>query len=477
MAATDKQDGVGAVQGRRSKSKKKKKTNKAKKDKPDVGVAVVNGESEPSTSSIAKADMVTTDGVRAEEQVLQHSPMGIPQVEQYMRKMQLQEQKEFLFWNTQPVPKITEDIGEDVNEAIEAEKDISEIKQEPYNLPDGFFWDTLDLQNPEVLQDLYHLLNENYVEDDDNMFRFDYSQEFLSWALMPPGWKHPWHVGVRISKSNRLVGFISAVPAKIRIYNHQQEMVEINFLCVHKKLRSKRLAPVLIKEITRRVNLTGIFQAVYTAGVLLPRPMASCRYWHRSLNPRKLIEVKFSHLGKNMTMQRTLKLYRLPSDTATRGFRRLKLQDVDSCHRLLANYLKRFDLAPVFSREQFVHWFLPQDKIIDSYVVETGGKVTDFVSYYTLPSTVMHHPTYKTLKAAYSFYNVSSSTPWKVLMKDALITAKNADYDVFNALDLMENSKFLEELKFGQGDGNLQYYLYNWRCPKMSPEKVGLVLQ
>ena len=37
-------------------------------------------------------------------------------------------------------------------------------------------------------------------------------------------------------------------------------MVEINFLCVHKSLRSKRLAPVLIKEITRRVNLKGIFQ-------------------------------------------------------------------------------------------------------------------------------------------------------------------------------------------------------------------------
>jgi hypothetical protein len=34
-------------------------------------------------------------------------------------------------------------------------------------------------------------------------------------------------------------------------------MVEINFLCVHKKLRDKRLAPLLIKEITRRVNLTG----------------------------------------------------------------------------------------------------------------------------------------------------------------------------------------------------------------------------
>ena len=37
------------------------------------------------------------------------------------------------------------------------------------------------------LKELYILLNENYVEDDDNMFRFDYSPEFLRWALQPPG--------------------------------------------------------------------------------------------------------------------------------------------------------------------------------------------------------------------------------------------------------------------------------------------------
>lgn len=54
-------------------------------------------------------------------------------------------------------------------------------------------------------------------------------------------------------------------------------MCEINFLCVHKKLRAKRLAPVLIREVTRRVNLKGVFQAAYTAGVVLPRPVASAR--------------------------------------------------------------------------------------------------------------------------------------------------------------------------------------------------------
>lgn len=45
-------------------------------------------------------------------------------------------------------------------------------------------------------------------------------------------------------------------------------------------------------------------------------------------------------------------------------------------------------------------------------------------------------------------------------------------FDVFNALDLMDNKDFLEKLKFGIGDGNLQYYLYNWKCPGMTPEQV-----
>ena len=62
-------------------------------------------------------------------------------------------------------------------------------------------------------------------------------------------------------------------------------------------------------------------------------------------------------------------------------------------------------------------------------------------------------------------------------MGDALVTAKNAGFDVFNALDLMENKTFLEPLKFGIGDGNLHYYLYNWRCPDMPSSSVGLVLQ
>ncbi|XP_049535215.1 glycylpeptide N-tetradecanoyltransferase [Anopheles darlingi] len=384
--------------------------------------------------------------------------------------------KSFKFWSTQPVPRMDEKII--TNEPIEQDKEQSEIRQEPYALPDGFTWDTMNLDDPLELKELYTLLNENYVEDDDAMFRFDYQPEFLQWALQPPGWKRDWHCGVRVVKSGRLVGFISAIPGTLNVHKKEQRMVEINFLCVHKKLRSKRLAPVLIREITRRVNLTGIFQAVYTAGVVLPKPVSSCRYWHRSLNPKKLIEVKFSYLSRNMTMQRTIKLYKLPDEPKTPGFRKLRETDLPAVHRLLKQYLERFNLTPVFDEAEMRHWFLPQDGIIDCFVVEdpASGEITDMVSYYTLPSTVMHHAVHKYVKAAYSFYNVSTKTPWLDLMNDGLISAKNLGFDVFNALDLMDNKQFLMPLKFGIGDGNLQYYLYNWRCPNMQPENVGLIL-
>ena len=127
------------------------------------------------------------------------------------------------------------------------------------------------------------------------MFRFDYSMPFLEWALTPPNYDTSFHLGVRNERSgSKLMAFITGVPATAVVRGKPVRVVEINYLCVHKRLRTKRLAPVLIKEITRRVNLKGVFQAVYTAGVVLPKPVASCRYYHRSLDPKK--PVSYTHL-------------------------------------------------------------------------------------------------------------------------------------------------------------------------------------
>ncbi|KAK7243317.1 hypothetical protein RIF29_38110 [Crotalaria pallida] len=180
-----------------------------------------------------------------------------------------------------------------------------------------------------------------------------------------------------------------------------------------------------------------------------------------------------------MTMSRTIKLYKLPESTVTPGFRKMEIHDVPAVTRLLRNYLSKFVVAPDFDENDVEHWLLPEENVVDTFLVESPKthEVTDFCSFYTLPSTILGNQNYSTLKAAYSNYNVSTKTPLLQLMNDALIVAKQRGYDVFNALDVMDNEPFLKELKFGPGDGKLQYYLYNYRVREaLKPSEVGLVL-
>ncbi|KAJ1677227.1 glycylpeptide N-tetradecanoyltransferase, partial [Spiromyces aspiralis] len=175
------------------------------------------------------------------------------------------------FWSTQPVPQKPDSVVKK-DSPIHPDLPFDEIRKEPIDLPNGMHWCAVDVNSDEEIMELYNLLTENYVEDVDSMFRFDYSSEFLHWALKPPGWRKEWHVGIRYNETGRLIAFISAIPLKLKVRETTKQMVEINFLCVLKNLRKIGLSPTLIKEVTRRVNLTGTFQAVYTAGIKIPTP-------------------------------------------------------------------------------------------------------------------------------------------------------------------------------------------------------------
>lgn len=194
---------------------------------------------------------------------------------------------------------------------------------------------------------------------------------------MAPGWQKRYHVGVRASQSRKLVAFISAIPQHIRVRDKVILCSEVNFLCVHKKLRGKRLAPVLIKEITRISNLDGIWQGVHTAGIVLPRPVTTCRYFHRALNWQKLYECGFSPLPPGSKPQYQVRKYALPDSPSTKGLRAMEEKDMDAVIELFGRYMAKFDLAPQFSRDEMFHWFLPKresdaDQVIWTYVVEVS---------------------------------------------------------------------------------------------------------
>lgn len=125
----------------------------------------------------------------------------------------------------------------------------------------------------------------------------------------------------------------------------------------------------------------------------------------------------------------------------------------------------------------------------------------------------MSNPRHDLLEAAYLYYYASDAAFLEKadelgllkrrlteLIGDAVIVADQAKFDVFNALTLMDNSLFLQDLKvtwpcrivfvllielnlttllpaqFGSGDGLLNFYLYNWRAKPlagMNPTEDG----
>jgi len=88
----------------------------------------------------------------------------------------------------------------------------------------------------------------------------------------------------------------------------------------------------------------------------------------------------------------------------------------------------------------------------------------------------VHKPgPHKYLRAAYLYYCVNTKTPLPQLFTDALVAAKQLDFDVMNALDTMHYGQHFKDLRFMPGS-TLHYYLYNWRCPEMTHSDVALVL-
>jgi len=396
-----------------------------------------------------------------------------------VRREKLATGKSHKFWSTQPVPQKPEAVSTFTPGPVDAPKTVADVRPEPLKLPEGYAWSTLNWDEAAMLDEAYVLLRDNYVEDDDAMFRFDYSKDFLRWALQPPGWVRDWQIGVRQSSDGQLLAMITGTPAHVRVGEAVMPMTEINYLCVHKSLRSKRLAPVLIKEVTRRVNLLNIWQAVYTAGVRIPEPIGIARYYHRSLNFQKLLDVGFTGLAPRQTITRMNRLLQLDDSVPTKGWRRFEARDCAQVEALLKAYLSKFHVHVEFQSHEIAHWFTSRPEVVSCFVVEdAAGRVTAMGSFYHLYSTVIRNPKHNTLRAAYSFYNVpGGDVSLYQVTKNLLIEAKKERCDVFNCLDLMENRSFLEDLRFGPGDGNLHYYLFNYAVGRvLNADEIGVVL-
>lgn len=179
----------------------KKKKSKKKKIKTAVGLGPKDAQ--PSESDIQKAvggltklqlsELLTMNPALAREVGVGEGAISDDKAMQMLKKLSLQDimtglaasgknvkdMASYKFWQTQPVPKFGE--NEQIEEGPFKIIDPAKVPKEPAPLMEGFEWVTMDLTKEEELQEVFELLYGHYVEDEEAMFRFNYSTSFLRW--------------------------------------------------------------------------------------------------------------------------------------------------------------------------------------------------------------------------------------------------------------------------------------------------------
>ena len=129
-------------------------------------------------------------------------------------------------------------------------------------------------------------------------------------------------------------------------------------------------------------------------------------------------------------MAKFVRKHKLLDEPFTPGLRPMVDSDVPKVAYALNKHLtENYAVHIEFSEEEIRHFFLPQPGVVNAYLVEDeqSGEVSDFISFYTLNSSVLDHPKHKSINAAYAYYNfVQNNEPERMnqLMRDALILAK-----------------------------------------------------
>lgn len=396
--------------------------------------------------------------------------------------------KNHKFWNGLPVPRMDEKRVDGVI------KEVSDVKGEAYHLPKEFEWSTLDLRDNGVCEEVATFLNRYNNNNTD--FRPTYTDYFLKWLLGVDleSYNPNYCLGVRVSvapssttysgnsgspgtssSAGRLAGIIAGRVVKTQVNRHKLDMGEVDLMCIHPKLRSKRLCTVLIKELTRRYQLNGYNSATYTSYRHVAKPLCTVNNYHRAINLKILLESEFTKV-QNVSLKDLKKAYRLPEEPACGASKFVKMEEkhVEEAYEVLNEYMDKYNYHPIYSDEEFKHTFF-DNKVVTSFVVlDDEGHVTDFSSYYLQPNRVCNskqekHPY---IRVGYLFYYTSLvETPYR-MVKDTLIMAKRNGIDVIDAYNVMENEDLLKELMFEQGRSKSYYYVYNRYYDAMNNDQV-----
>jgi len=295
------------------------------------------------------------------------------------------------FWNSLPMTRFGEIVSE------EGIIKNTTYDSRPTALPPGFEWATYDLNNPSHLHQIVTLLDNHYIQFEEK-YKMSVTKEFLTYKLLKPGYISDLFLGIRDSNTKEIMGFHSGVPHKMNINGNEINVCEQGNLCVLPRLRLKyQFAKLLSIELIRRTRAHDIMIEIFSS------------YTCNSQQP-------FTELGIFETLNiPVMNRKRIP------GIRKMNESDVPQVHSLYSIYNKKYKAYYIYSMDEFRHIALPKENVVQTLVVEKGGRITDYISYSIWKYYIDNVPGRFT---ELDYYAVTE-TPLKDLALEAMIDAHN----------------------------------------------------
>jgi glycylpeptide N-tetradecanoyltransferase len=368
----------------------------------------------------------------------------------------------YKYWNTQPMVQLNEEPTTSTKIVNLVQSSVETNSPEPYKFV------TYNVETD--IKKIVAFLQNNYAPKKDPKFRLKYSEDYVRWTL-----EYPDTVCIGLEADGKMGGFVSARTQKMQVYGNQMDMAEINFLCVHSKLRKKRVAETLIKEIRRIMNNKGLEQGIFFTDRYLPSPTVSLKYFHRPINYAKLLKHEYVFKEESETLEHMVKYYKVVPNS-DKELVLMKEQHYQQAFECYNQYVDKYFLHDILTLQQFICKYKPS-KVVKTYVLVKDDVVVDFVSF-TILETVITGST-ETIRGStetirgstLSMYTCNETTSYH-LLKNAIMFSQNHSCDIFNVTDALENDGLMKELKFIDGTGISNLYLFNWRCPKLNPSYI-----
>ena len=386
-------------------------------------------------------------------------------VPDYPKSREEAENWKYNYWDKQPVSQLKDNnsLLNIINPNLHEE--YSKMKQK--EIP-SYSWVTFDLNKEEDALAICNFLNKNYRLGQDDKFRLFYTEKYLRWSL---GEDHII-TGIRAQTNNSIGAIVAGSIKKYQVFDKELMLGDLNYLCVHPKLCEKGLAPILGKEIMRRLcERANITIGSFTTVRYVPTPVCRTEFYHRPLNFEKLYNCDFVCLENNMTLDRAVSTHivkykdKYKTEKVTR-------ENSMVVYSMFCGHQDKYNYYQKYSYEEFNREFVDND-VVDSFVMmDDKDKILDFFSYYKLPSLVVKND--QLINAVYMYMYTTLNVTILSVFKSAILQAHNDMFDVLNCTDIMENSEILYDnfSRFKKGSGYLYYNFYNLTCPEMTPQQI-----